>query len=288
MRGPSVRETYDRALKDFLNVFADHDEQWAGGLQREVAARLVQLARPAPGEACLDIAGGGGAVATALSEAVGLAGSVVTLDGGDPSRPRQPVRPAANVHRMHMSDDDVIFRDGAFDVVVVSKSIAYASDAEAVIAEAIRTLAPGGRLALFCRRRGLATRAEQAFLIEMVRFVRQQPVSVPDRFLGYPGLADRGELETALLAAGLARVTFGDVVTGGRARSLAAFNREMMRCWPAARIVLEALAGSRRAEFDARVDDVMHALGDDGFRYHHPYLVACGVKAGGSARAEAS
>ncbi len=285
MRGPSVRETYVRALSDFLNVFADHDEQWAGGLQREVAARLVQLARPAPGEACLDIAGGGGSVAVALSEAVGPAGWVVSL-GSDRSAGMDRPRLASNVHRMRMSDDDVIFRDATFDVVVVSKSIAYAADADAVIGEAIRTLAPGGRLVLFCRRRGLATRAEQGFLIEMVRLVREQPVSVPDRFLGYPGLADRGELEAALRDAGLAQVTFGDVVTGGRAADVGAFHREMMRCWPAARIVLEALAGSKRAQFDARVDDVMHALGDDGFRYHHPYLVACGVKSAGSAVAE--
>src|ERR1035441_7846762 len=81
MGSPTVREAgYDHALDRFLNVFADHDEQWAGGLHREVAARLVTLAGPTSGESCLDIGGGAGDVAAALGEAVGPSGSVVSLD----------------------------------------------------------------------------------------------------------------------------------------------------------------------------------------------------------------
>ncbi len=179
---------------------------------------------------------------------------------------------------MRMGAEDVIFRDGTFDVVVLSKSIAYALDADAAIREAIRTLKPGGRLVLFCRRRGLATRAEEAFLDELNAFVRQQPVTVPDRFLTYPGLADRPELDRALRVAGLEQVAFGDVVTGGRAADVHAFDREMMRCWPGARIVLEALAGRTREHFDRRIGMLMRGLGEDGFRYHHPYLLATGIR----------
>lgn len=275
---------YARALTRFLNVFADHDEQWAGGLHREVAARLVTLACPAAGESCLDIGGGAGEVAAALGAAVGPRGSVVSLDVDAQSVEMARSRATPNIHLMQMSADDVIFRDATFDVVVVSKSIAYATDATAVIREAIRTLKPGGRLVLFCRRRGLATRAEEAFLELLNAFVRHQPVTVPDRFLGYPGLADRGDLDPALRSAGLDDITFGDVVTGGRATDVAAFDREMMRCWPAARILLEPLAGAKRAQFDARVEAVMRPLGEDGLRYHHPYLLARGVKTGPGAR----
>lgn len=281
MSARTAREAGDAlALEQFLAVFADHDEQWAGGLHREVAARLVTLAQPARAESCLDIGGGTGDVAIALSDAVGPAGSVVTVGITELSAQLAPLRAAPNVHLMRMSADGVIFRDGTFDVVVLSRSIAYAPDAGAVIGEAIRTLKPGGRLVLFCRRRGLATRAEEAFLGELDTFVRHQPVTVPDRFLGYPGLADRGELGPALRAAGLDQVTFGDVVTGGRAADVGAFDREMMRCWPAARILLAALGGTKRAQFDARIAEVMRLLGADGLRYHHPYLLARGVKAG--------
>ena len=118
---------------------------------------------------------------------------------------------------MRMSAEDVIFRDGTFDVVVLSRSIAYASDAVAVIREAIRTLKPGGRLVLFCRRRDLATRAEEAFLAELHAFVREQPIAVPDRFLTYPGSPIGATSSATLRDAGLERVAFGDVVTGGRA-----------------------------------------------------------------------
>ncbi len=281
MARPSARETtrYDRALFEFLDTFADHEEQWAGELHREVATRLIGLARPQAGEACLDIGGGAGIVAAALSEAVGANGSVVSLDMSARSIEMARSRAAGNTHLMKMSGDDVIFRDHTFDVVVLSRSIAYESDAYAVIGEATRTLKVGGRLTLFCRRRGLATRAEQAFLDELAAFVQQQPLTLPDQFFGYAGLADRRELEMVLRRAGLNHITFGDVVTGGRAADAAAFDHEMMGCWPAVRILFGAMAAGKRLQFEEQIGRVMRTLGDDGFRYHRPYLLAAGIKA---------
>jgi SAM-dependent methyltransferase len=276
---PRVREPgFERALTLFLSAFSDHDEQWAGGLHRPVADRLVALARPLPGDSCLDIGGGDGIVAAALGEAVGAGGVVVSVDIGARSVAVARNPRAANMHLMRMGADDVIFRDGTFDVVVLSTSIAYATDVDAVIAEAVRTLKVGGRLALFCRRRGLATPAEEAFLAELHSFMSDQPVVVPDRFLSYPPKADRRELEAGLRAAGLGIVTFGDVVTGGRAADVGAFNAEMMRCWPGARLLLASLAGSKRRQFDLRVVAVMRTLPGEALRYHHPYLVASAVK----------
>ncbi|MEO8898728.1 MAG: methyltransferase domain-containing protein [Candidatus Dormibacter sp.] len=270
----------DRALEEFLDTFADHEEQWAGSLHLKVAARLVDLAHPQPGEACLDIGGGDGIVAAALSEAVGPGTLVVSIDLGRRSVELTEARAGGNTHRIKGSGGDVMFRDHTFDVVVLSRSISYESDPYAVIGEATRTLKVGGRLALFCRRRGLATPAEEAFLDELAVFLRQQGVTLPERFLSYPGLADRRELELALRMAGLEHITFGDVVTGGQTADAAAFNAEMMACWPAARIVLGSLAGRKRVQFDEQIDGVMRALGDEAFRYHHPYLLAAGTKAG--------
>jgi ubiquinone/menaquinone biosynthesis C-methylase UbiE len=281
MGRPRSRETggHDRALSDFLDTFDDHVEQWAGGLHLEVAARLTGLAHPEAGEACLEIGGGDGIVATALSDAVGPTGLVVSLDLSQRSVELARSRATGNTHLMKMGGEDVIFRDNTFDVVVLSRSIAYESDAYGVIGEATRTLKVGGRLVLFCRRRSLATPAEQAFLEELATFVRQQPVNLPEQFLGYPGIADRREMELALRMAGLDHITFGDVVTGGRAADAAAWNREMMGCWPAARILLGALAGGKRQQFDERIARVMETLGDEAYRYHHPYLLAAGVRA---------
>jgi ubiquinone/menaquinone biosynthesis C-methylase UbiE len=270
----------DRALEEFLDTFADHDEQWAGSLHLKVAARLVELARPQPGEACLDIGGGDGIVATALGDVAGPNALVVSLDLGRRSIEVARPQAAGRMHRIKGgSSADVMFRDHTFDVVVLSRSIAYESDAYAVIGEATRTLKVGGRLALFSRRRGLATPAEEAFLDELAVFLRQQGVVLPEQFLNYPGLADRRELELALRMAGLVDITFGDVVTGGRTADAAAFNDEMMRCWPAARVLLGVLAGKKRLQFDDQIDRVMQPLGDDAFQYHHPYLLAAGTKA---------
>jgi hypothetical protein len=51
-----------------------------------------------------------------------------------------------------------------------------------------------------------------------------------------------------------------------------------MGCWPAARILLGALAGGKRQQFDERIVRVMGTLGDEAYRYHHPYLLAAGVR----------
>ncbi|MGH7722848.1 MAG: methyltransferase domain-containing protein [Candidatus Dormibacteria bacterium] len=278
---PSARESagYERALSDFLDGLADHDDRWEGGLHREVATRLVEKAAPRLGEGCLDVGGGASIVAAALSEAVGPGGWVVSTDSSarfiEMGRPHTP----ANTHLMRMSGDDVIFRDGTFDVVVLSRSIAHEPDPYAVIGEAIRALKVGGRLALFCRRRGLATPAEQAFLDELAAFVQHHYVNVPDHFLGYPGLADRREMELVLRMAGLAGIGFGDVVTGGRSDDAAAWSREMMACWPAARLLLGGVGGRTRLQFEERIARVMSTLGDEAYRYHHPYLLATGMKA---------
>lgn len=281
MGSPSARETtgYQRALLNFLETFADHEEQWAGGLHLEVAARLVGLARAKPGERCLDIGGGDGIVATALSEAVGPAGMVVSLDISQESIEVARSRAAVNTLLIKRSGGDVIFREHTFDVVVLSRSIAYEVDAYAVIGEAVRTLKVGGRLALFCRRRGLATPAEQVFLDQLAVFLQEQGVDLPDEFLSYPGLADRREMDIALRSAGLDQITFGDVVTGGQTADAAGFSLEMMRCWPAARILFASLAGKKRLQFEEQIDVAMQALGDEAFRYHHPYLLATGAKA---------
>ncbi len=290
MSGPGARETTgpERAVTDFLEKFADHDEQWAGGLRREVAVRLTTLASPAPGDACFDVGGGAGIVATLLSEAVGPSGWVVSSDarGRSVEVAQSPI--AGNTHLMRMRGDDVFFRDHAFDVVVLSRSIAYEDDAQAVIAEAIRTLKVGGRLALFCRRSGLETPAEHAFLDELAMFVHEQPVTMPDRFFAYRGLADRTDIDSALAAAGLGQLVFGDVVSGGRAAGAAEWNTEMMARWPAARILIGALAGEKRALFDRHIGRVMRQLGDDAFRFHHAYLLAIGVKGEAPAREAAT
>ena len=97
MGSPAAYEAgYDRALNRFLNVFADHDEQWAGGLHREVAARLVAMAGAQPGASCLEVGGGAGEVAAALSIAVGPLGSVVSLDVDERSAQLARSRAAPN------------------------------------------------------------------------------------------------------------------------------------------------------------------------------------------------
>ena len=281
MGGPNARATsaYDRALLEALDSLAADDDQWGGVLHLTVARRLVELVAPRPGDSCLDVGGGDGAVAGALAAAV-KGGTVVSVDLRLRTLTSAGAAPLAlaNTHRVRGDRDEIIFRDNTFDVVVLSRSIAYEQDAGMIVVEASRTLKVGGRIALFCRRRGLATVAEQAYLDLLESFVDKSGINLPARFLAYPGWADRRQVDIVLRSLGFDDCVFGDVVTGGRAAGAADWNREMAAIWPAARIVVNAIGGRTRTAFEARVDTLMHLLGEDGYRFHHPYLLVAATK----------
>src|SRR5207245_2504342 len=64
----------------FFDAIASEYEDWAGGLHRRVAERLVEVAAPRPGEHCLDVGCGTGLVANAIAGLVGAGGQVLGLD----------------------------------------------------------------------------------------------------------------------------------------------------------------------------------------------------------------
>jgi ubiquinone/menaquinone biosynthesis C-methylase UbiE len=144
----------------FFDVIAPEYEDWAGGLHRRVAERLVEVAAPRPGEQCLDVGCGTGLVGNAIGHLVADGGQVLGLDvsAGMLDVARRQAPPNALFQRIS-ADPELWFREGSFDLVTFGDSISYLGNPVAALGEARRVLRGGGRAALSVRRRSLATRS---------------------------------------------------------------------------------------------------------------------------------
>jgi SAM-dependent methyltransferase len=130
-------------------------------MQERMDAMLAPLmqaaldrARPAAGEAVLDVGCGCGATVLALADRVGPAGSVMGVDISAPmlDRARERVRDGAmgNV-RLMLSDAAVhAFEPGAFDLAFSRFGVMFFADPARAFANIRAALAATGRLAFVC------------------------------------------------------------------------------------------------------------------------------------------
>jgi len=111
---------------------------------RPVAETVVRRARLQPGEKVLDVGTGTGIAAAA---ARGEGRTVIAVDAapGMLEIARRDV-PGVTFHEMDFAA--LRFVDGAFDAVIASHSLLFASDPVAVLAEWLRVARPAGRLSL--------------------------------------------------------------------------------------------------------------------------------------------
>jgi len=108
---------------------------------------IVEAARPAPEDAVLDVACGGGIVVCAFAPHVRQASGIdVTLAMLDEAQRLAAEKGLTNVGWRQGDVNALPFEDGSFTIVVTRFSVHHFPDPTAVLREMARVCAPGGRL----------------------------------------------------------------------------------------------------------------------------------------------
>ena len=118
----------------------------------EPTARMLDLARIAPGQRVLVVGTGLGEDALEATRRVGTAGEVVATDASQAMIAEAAVSVAfakvANVRLLVMDAQDLKFKSGTFDAVISRNTLMFIPDLALALTEMNRVLKPKGRLAV--------------------------------------------------------------------------------------------------------------------------------------------
>jgi ubiquinone/menaquinone biosynthesis C-methylase UbiE len=259
----------------FFDAIAPEYEDWADGLHRRVAERLVAVAAPRLGEQCLDVGCGTGLVANAVGLLVGTGGQVLGLDVSagmlDIARRRAPPN---TLFQKISADPELWFKAGSFDLLTFGDSISYLSNPVAALGEARRALRRGGRVALSVRRRSLDTPAQEVFYGLLDELVQRHPFEIPRArdqrsLLGEPAI-----LRSDLTRAGFEEPWITTMATGARLPSVRAWVDLMAKSGPRPYIYLTSLGRDSRRKLEATIEREMKRLDEEAFHYHEAFTFA--------------
>ena len=262
-------------LVDFFDRFATRYDDWAGGLHRRVAARLVEIAKPKKGEHALDVGTGTGLVAHLVAAKV-RPGAVIGIDLSDRMLSIARAIKSPNSKFLGMAAEHLVFRPSSFDLVTMGEALSYLADPAEALAEAHRVLRPKGRIVMSCLRRSLSTPAQNLFFQGLAPLARRHHLSLPRFSSQRAGFGEPGVLTSLLAEAGFEVSTMTEMITGGRTRDAREWTELMAGAGPLPYTVINSLGPRYRAELEEEVESAMESLGDpdDAFRYHHSYLLA--------------
>ncbi len=270
---------YARHLDAYYEAITDAYDDWSSGIHRRLAARLVEVAGPLPGERLLDVGCGTGLVCLLASERVGSSGEVIGVDIARRLLGVAARRAPARVRFLHVPAEALVFSDLTFDVVTMGDALPYLSDPSRALREAHRVLRRGARIAVSVLDRALTTPAEDVFRALLADLERRSPVMVPRPPGDRARFGEPEVLARLLRAAGFAGVVTTLMVTGGRARGASDWVDLMMGAGPSSHALLSVLGPDIRRRFEAELTERMLALGpDEAFRYHHPFTFAAGIR----------
>jgi len=261
-------------LVEFYDRTAGEYDAWAGGLNSRVAAKLVELAHPKRGQACLDVGCGTGLVSHLLAAKVGKQGSVVGIDLSARmlDLARRNVHP--NTTFMAMAAENMVFREHSFDLITYGQSLHFLIDPFASLDEAVRLLRPGGRIAVSMQRRSLHTEAQELFYTELGKLAGRHHLRIPQHSTERAELGERHNLLSLLEEFGLQNVKMTELVTGGRVRSPREWTAIMTGTGPLPHTLISILGPRLRGEFEEQLEAAMSELGDGAFRYHFAFIFA--------------
>jgi SAM-dependent methyltransferase len=186
-----------------------------------LAERMLEHARPRPGERVLELACGPGGLGLAAAERVAPGGAVVLSDVvaemTQIAAARAAQAGAAGVSTRVLDLERIDEPDGSYDVVLCREGLMFALDPERAVGQMRRVLRPGGRLSVAV----WGPRERNPWLglvLDAVSAQLGRPVPAP----GVPGpfsLPDADRLGGLLRGAGLADVDLEEVPVPMRAAS---------------------------------------------------------------------
>ena len=143
----TARPTTTPYEKYAAHAAENYDRNFVPAIGEPVARRLLDAARPAPGERLLDVACGTGIVARLALGAVGSEGTVAGLDAnpGMIATARRVNPPG--IEWYEAPADEIPLADDSTDLVLCSMGLQFFADKVGALREMRRVLAPGGRIA---------------------------------------------------------------------------------------------------------------------------------------------
>ena len=131
---------------------ANYDEFLVPAMFEPFAELLIAHAQVQPGAQVLDVACGTGAASRAAARAAGPEGAVTGLDLGEPTlevaRSHAAEAGAAPIAFLQSDAAALDVADAAFDVALCQQGLQFFPDRPAALAEILRALKPGGRVAI--------------------------------------------------------------------------------------------------------------------------------------------
>ncbi len=128
----------------------NYERYFVPAIGAPLAAALVDVAGPQPGEQVLDVACGTGIVTRLVAKRVGPTGRVAGLDGnpGMLAVARSVEAPDARIEWHEGNAEKLPFSDDTFDIVTCQMGLQFFPDKIAALREKHRVLTPGGRVVL--------------------------------------------------------------------------------------------------------------------------------------------
>lgn len=144
-------ESYKEYTRTTWNESAPHYDPIEAQLDRYNAA-LLRHAAPRPGERVLDLATGAGQPALSIAPLVGARGRVLGIDLSEAmverARRRAKSEGLRNITFEVMDAERLSLPDESIDLVTSRFGLQIVTDPDAMLADALRVLRPGGRIAL--------------------------------------------------------------------------------------------------------------------------------------------
>ena len=242
------------------NSAGAYEEYLVGRIFRRWAQRLVAHANARSGERVLDAGCGTGIVARTAAGHVVPGGEVVGLDLNDDMIAEARRRDTGGSVTWRTGDvEDLPFSDGSFDLVLIEQVLQFTANREKALAEALRVLAPGGRLVFSLFRELEFNRSYAALADALDRHVGPEAGSMMrSPFAGPHADVIRNELETT----GFANVTIHHDILDVRYPNSAEYLREEAASSPLAG-PLGKLDDERIAALITELDSVLAPFTDD-------------------------